>query len=126
MSLASIYNSADKKTQRIAKTIAAATVILTAAMGVCGWVSSQFESAVSAQINDFREENREYETRHEQAITRVELGMLMEHDPENVVAIEKMARYYFHDLDGDLYMTQKYSDWAKSYGGDITIILKGD
>ena len=51
--------------------------------------------------------------------------VLMNHDPENVVAIERMAKYYFQELDGDLYMTQQYSDWAKQYGGDTTIVVGG-
>lgn len=120
---ASAYDKADKKLQRVSKTIGAITVILVAAAGVCSWVSNQFATAVSDQISDFQQEVDAANKRHEQSITRVELIALIEHDPENIAAIEKIARYYFRELDGDSYMLQKYSSWAKQYGGDITIII---
>ena len=61
--------------------------------------------------------------KHEQTITRVELIALIEHDPNNTAAIEKTARYYFGDLNGDSYMLQKYSEWARQHNGDISIII---
>ena len=109
-------------TSRIAGIVSSITIIIGGAGALCSWVSNQFANAVSSQINDFRSEVKETNDRQEQAIARVELLMIMEHDPENTLAIEKMARHYFVDLNGDLYMTQKYSDWAKKYGGDISII----
>ena len=120
-----LYDKTDKKLQRIAGTIGAIMAILGAATGVCSWVTSQFQNAIAVQISGFQKEVQDANTKHEQAVTRVELMMLMEHDPTNIAAIEKMAKYYFQELDGDLYMTQKYSDWAKKYGGDITIIVAG-
>ena len=94
-------------------------------MGGFSWVSNKFASAVSEQISGFQEEVKAANSKNEQATTRIELMVLMEHDPENVVAIEKMAKYYFQELNGDLYMTQKYSDWARQYGGDTTIVVGG-
>lgn len=120
---ASIYNKADKKLQRISKTVGAIIVVLGAAAGVCSWVSNQFADAVSNQISDFRQEMEEANKRHEQTITRVELIALLEHDPTNIAAIEKIAKYYFRGLDGDSYMLQRYSEWAKQYNGDISIII---
>lgn len=119
------YDKADKKLQRLAETIGAIVAILGALTGVCSWVSSQFQNAVSDQISGFQDEVRAADKADKQATTRIELMVLMEHDPTNVVAIEKMAKYYFQDLDGDLYMTQKYSDWCKEYGGDATIVVGG-
>lgn len=118
-----LYDKADKKVQKWAKTISAIIVIIGALTGVCSWVSHQFATAVSTQISDFQQEMENSNLRQERSITRVELMALMEHDPDNVAAIEKIARYYFGDLDGDSYMLQKYSSWAKQYGGDITIIV---
>lgn len=92
-------------------------------MGVCSWVSHQFATAVTSQISDFQQEMEQANTKHEQTITRVELIALIEHDPNNTAAIEKIAKYYFRDLNGDSYMLQKYSDWAREYGGDINIII---
>lgn len=111
------------KTKKIAELISAIVVIGGAATGLCSWVSSQFANAVAAQIDDFREETKANNVKTEQATTRLELMMLIEHDPTNIVAIERMAKYYFQELNGDLYMTQKYSDWARAYGGDTTIVV---
>ena len=123
MTKKSFYNKADVKLQRWSKTIGAAVAIITTLAGVCTWINSQFQTAVASQISDFRQEMEVANIRHEQSITRVELIALIEHDPENIAAIEKMGRYYFKDLNGDLYMTKKYSDWAHAYGGDLTIII---
>ena len=118
-----LYDRTDKKLQRIAGTTGAVMAILGAATGACSWVTNQFQSAIASQISGFQQEVRESTTENKQAITRVELMMLMEHDPENVVAIEQMAKYYFSELGGDKYMTGKYSAWAKKYGGDMTIVI---
>lgn len=120
-----LYDKTDKKLQRIAGTIGAIAMILGAITGVFSWIQSAFTSAISGQIEEFRDEVNKSNQEQNQALTRVELTVLMEHDPTNVAAIEKMAKYYFQDLNGNLYMTQKYSDWAKKYGGDITIIVAG-
>lgn len=115
-----------KKLQKTAAVVSAITVLMGAASGVCSWVSQHFADAVSAQINDFREEVKASDKAQNQAITRLELINLMQNDPTNIAAIEKMARYYFHTLDGDLYATQKYSDWCAEYGGDPSIIIGVD
>lgn len=121
----SLYDETDKKLQKVAGTIGAIAMILGALTGVYSWVSSQFQQVISQQITAFQEEVKESDRENKQAITRVELTILIEHDPTNVAAIEKMAKYYFQDLNGDLYMTQKYSDWARKYGGDISIVVVG-
>lgn len=125
MARQSTYDKADKKLQRIAATVGAVVALIGAATGVCSWVSNQFTNAVSAQISDFREETKADSDRHEQALTRVELTILMEHDPDNIVAIEKMAKYYFQELKGDLYMTQKVSDWCAAHNRDCTVLVGG-
>ena len=121
-----IYEKADKKLQKTSATIGAIVAIIGAATGICTWVSNQFQAAVTAQLSTFQEETRAADARQEQAVTRVELLMLMTQDPENKAAIEKMAKYYFKTLGGDLWMTSKYSSWAKEYGGDVTIIVGVD
>lgn len=112
-----------KRLQKIAGVVSALTVLIGGASGLCSWVSQHFANAISEQISDFREEVKESNARRDQAITRLELMNLMQNDPTNVAAIEKIARYYFHTLDGDLYATQKYSDWCREYGGDPSIII---
>ena len=121
----SLYDKTDKKLQKVAGTIGAIAMILGALTGVYSWISSQFQHAISQQISAFQEEVKASDRENKQAITRVELTILIEHDPTNIAAIEKMAKYYFQDLNGDLYMTQKYSDWARKYGGDISIVVVG-
>ncbi len=123
MAKKSLYDKTDGKIQKWAKTISAVIVILGAVTGVCSWVSHQFATAVTSQISGFQQEMEQANTKHEQTITRVELIALIEHDPDNTAAIEKIAKYYFRDLNGDSYMLQKYSDWAREYGGDINIII---
>lgn len=119
----SLYDKADKRVRKWAATVSAVLALVGAATGFCSWISIQFQAAVSAQISDFQDETRNANLRNEQAVTRVELMILIEHDPENVVAIEQMAKRYFVDLGGDKYMTSKYSAWAKKHGGDMTIVI---
>jgi len=119
----SAYDKFDKKIHKWSSTIGAIIAILGALSGIYGWISSQFTNAVTAQIEDFREEVKVSDRAQNQAITRLELMSLIQNDPTNVVAIEKMAKYYFEKLDGDQYMTKMFSDWAREYGGDASIVI---
>lgn len=124
MGVSGTYKKADKQLQRVSKTIGAIMVIVTAIVGLFGWVSTQFKTFVSDQISELKDELKQTEVEHEQTMSRIELMMLMEEDPDNTTAIEKIATHYFQDLDGDLYMTKKYSEWAHVYGGDINIATR--
>lgn len=115
-----------KKIKRLAEIVTAITVLIGAASGATSWISQKLSDNISSQINDFREEVRESDEKQNQAITRLELMNLIQNDPTNVAAIEKMARYYFHTLDGDWYATKAYSDWCSQYGGDPSIIIGVD
>lgn len=123
MTKKSLYDKADGKVQRWAKTISAVAVIIGAIAGVCSWVSNQFAEAVSRQISEFQQETRESDAEMQQSITRVELLGLMEHDPENTVAIEKLARHYFTVLKGDKWMSERYSRYAKEHGLDTSFVI---
>lgn len=125
MAKKSIYDKADRKLQRVAGTIGAIVAIVGAFTALCSWVNTQFTNAISSQISDFREEVRASDKENKQAATRTELMILMEHDSGNVVAIERMAKYYFQELDGDLYMTQKVSDWCNAHGRDCDALIGG-
>lgn len=122
----SLYDKADKNLRKWAATIGAIIAIVGALTGALGWVQTQFTNAVSAQMEGLKAEIQASDREQTQAITRVELLMLMTQDPENKAAIEKMARYYFKALDGDLWMTSRYSSWAREYGGDTTIVIGVD
>ena len=123
MAKKSLYDKTDKKLQRVSGTIGAIVAIIGAASGLFGWIQSQFTAAISSQINDFRQEVKSSDEAQNQAITRLELTNLIKNDPTNVVAIEKMGRYYFGELDGDQYMTAMFSDWCNEYGADCSIVL---
>lgn len=117
------YIKADKKIQRISKTIGALVVIIGAIASVSTWISSQFQNAVATQIADLRSEIQFLDKRTDQQITRLELANLIHNQPNNKAEIEKVARYYFVKLDGDWYMTGLYSTWAKDYDGDVSFII---
>lgn len=125
MAKKTIYDKADKKLQKAASIVGSILVLFGALSGVYGWISSQFTNAISSQINEFRQEVKVSDTAQNLAITRLELTNLIKDDPTNVVAIEKMGRYYFGELDGDQYMTAMFSKWAKQYGGDASIVVTG-
>lgn len=117
---------ADKKLQKWASIVGSIVAILGALTGAFSWINSQFTNAVSEQISGFQQEVRASDQANRQATTRLELMILMEHDTENTVAIERMAKYYFQELDGDLYMTQKVSDWCNAHGRDCSSIIGGN
>lgn len=125
MAKQTFYDKADKKLQKWAGTVGAIVTIVAAVSGVCAWASNQFANAVSDQISGFQSEIRDANNKHEQATTRIELMVLMEHDPENVAAIEKLAYHYFIELEGDTYLTSMYSNWCHEYGGDPSIAVGG-
>lgn len=117
---------ADKKLQKWASIVGSVVAILGALTGAFSWINSQFTNAVSEQISGFQQEVRASDQANRQATTRLELMILMEHDSENTVAIERMAKYYFQELNGDLYMTQKVSDWCNVHGRDCSSIIGGN
>ena len=88
------YIKADKKIQRISKTIGALVVIIGAVASVSTWISNQFQNAVATQIADLRSEVQTLDKRTEQQITRLELANLIHNLPHNKAEIEKVARYY--------------------------------
>ena len=121
----SLYDKFDKRAQRIAGTISAIIVIGGALFGVGSWLNDQVTNAIAAQIGDLKTTMQESDKQQNQAITRLELMNLMQTDSDNVVAIEKMAKYYFQELDGDLYMTQKVSDWCATQHRDCSVLIGG-
>ena len=119
--------------QRILKFCAAIGVIIGFVTSVLGWANGQLVDAVETQLASHLTSSEtklegitarleESESKSELSNTRVELLILINHNPTNVVEIEKVARHYFIDLGGDWYMSQIYSDWAKDYGGDVSFV----
>lgn len=50
---------------------------------------------------------------------RIQLLMVMSHQPQNVDTILKLAEMYFVKLKGDWYMTNEFGKWAKEH--DVTV-----
>lgn len=111
--------------QKTAATVSAIVVLLGAVGGFYSWTSQQFANAVSGQIQEFREETKKTTSQMLQTITRLELLSLMEYDPDNIVAIEKIARYYFVTLEGNTWVSRVYSKYAKEHGLDASFVLGG-
>jgi len=50
---------------------------------------------------------------------RIQLLMIMSHQPENIDTILKLAETYFVDLHGDWYMTSEFNKWAKAHDVEV-------
>lgn len=123
MAKKSLYDKADKKIQRISGTIGAVVVIIGATSGLFGWIQSQFTNAISAQINDFRQEVKASNDSQDLAIMRLELMNLIQNSPDNTVEIEMLGKKYFNPpYNGDSYMSVVYSEWARARGLDTSFI----
>ena len=46
---------------------------------------------------------------------RIQLLMIMEHQPDNIDTIIKLAEKYFIELKGDWYMTNEFNKWEKAH-----------
>lgn len=46
---------------------------------------------------------------------RIQLIMIMTHQPDNIDTILKIAEVYFVELGGDWYMTSEFNKWAKAH-----------
>lgn len=46
---------------------------------------------------------------------RIQLLMIMEHQPDNIDTIVKLAEKYFIELKGDWYMTNEFNKWEKAH-----------
>lgn len=53
---------------------------------------------------------------------RIQLIMIMEHQPDNIDTILKLAELYFIELKGDWYMTTVFNKWAKEH--DVIVPTK--
>lgn len=130
------WDSLDKNVQKWATRLGAIATIVGVLTAGGGWLIHQVDNAVASRIEaqtteiqqevqKLTEKVSEHEYQTDVKLTRFELLMLMEHDPENIVGIERLARHYFSPpLDGNSYMTSCYTKWAKLYGGDLSLATK--
>ena len=118
------FGKISENLKKISAVISAIGVIIGAFVGVGGWIVNQVNAESNEQIQALEARLDEAHKESQLGITRLELQGLINDTPENRAEIEKLARYYFLELDGDTYMTSMYSKWATEYGGNIEIVLK--
>lgn len=130
------WDKLDDKAKKWASRLTAVATIIGVLAAAGGWIINQLDNAVATRIEaqtqtiqqEVQEIGKEREATAKQTnlqLTRLELMMLMETDPENVIGIERLARKYFSPpLDGNSYMTAFYTKWAKIYGGDLSLVLE--
>ena len=115
------FDRFSEKTKKIAGLVSAIMVIIGALTGALGWVNTQLQDVIASQIADLKNTVQQSDDQQNQQITRLELMELINNQPENVAEIEKVAKHYFQELNGDWYMTGLYSKWCHEYGGDPSI-----
>lgn len=118
------FGKISENLKKISAAISAIGVIIGAFVGVGGWIVNQVNAESNEQIQALEARLDEAHKESQLGITRLELQGLINDTPENRTEIEKLARYYFLELDGDTYMTSMYSKWATEYGGNIEFVLK--
>lgn len=125
----------DKSVQKWATRLGAIATIIGFLVAGGGWVIHQVDNAVATRIenqtNSIQSEVKKLSDKvdsqdkeFELQLTRLELMMLMETSPDNIVEIEKVAYHYFQVLKGNTYMTSEYSKWCRAYGGNCDIMIK--
>lgn len=134
MKIKSKWDSLDEKVQKWATRLGAVATIIGILTAGGGWLIHQVDNAVAtrieAQTTEIQQEvqaiSNEVKKHEEQSdlqLTRLELMNLIQLDPTNVIEIEKVAKHYFIDLQGDWYLTSVYSKWAKQYGGNMDFVV---
>lgn len=124
--MASLEKKVDSKLKKWAARVASISVIVGAVTGLYAFISGRLTDVIAIQLNEIRQEIAASDVKQNQQITRLELLNLIYNQPENKAAIEKVAKYYFQELDGDWYVTNIYSEWCEKYGGDTTITVRSE
>lgn len=112
-----------QKVKDVAGLISAIIVIGGALIGGGKWLLSEINSSTNARVDALEEKIDDNYAKDELATTRLELMVLMEHDPDNVIEIEKLAKHYFSDLNGNSYLTSVFSRWCREHGANCEIVL---
>lgn len=115
-----------QKVKDLAAFITAVIAIGAALLGAGQWIVHEVTASTNSRVDALEQKIDDNQQTNELATTRLELMMLLDHDPDNVIEIEKLARKYFNPpLNGNTYMTSVISKWCDDHGIDCgTIILK--
>lgn len=110
--------------QKVAGVLSALAVILGALGGFGQWIVHEVSATTSSRIDSLEQKMDSNQQTTELSTTRLELLMMMEHDPDNVVEIEKLAKHYVVDLGGDTYMTGLISRWCTEHNIDPSFLAR--
>lgn len=113
-----------QKVKDVSAFISAVLVIIGALIGCGSWLIKEITASTNSRVDTLEHKIDDNYTKDELATTRLELMVLMEHDPDNVIEIEKLARHYFSDLQGNSYLTSVFSRWCKEHGANCEIVIK--
>ena len=103
----------------VAATITAIGVITTALITCSSFISSKITESTNEKLDSISKKLEDIEL----DTTRTQLLTLMNHYPDNESEILSVAYHYFKELDGDWYMSELFSDWAKERNIDISHIM---
>lgn len=112
-----------KNIPKIVKDVAAiitAISVITGALITCSsFISSKITESVDKKLDNISEQldNIKLDS------TRTQLLTLMSNYPDNESEILKVAYHYFKELDGDWYMSELFSEWAKERNIDVSHIM---
>lgn len=94
--------------------------VITGALITCSsFISSKITESVDKKLDNISEQLNNIELDS----TRTQLLTLMSNYPDNESEILKVAYHYFKDLDGDWYMSELFSEWAKERNIDVSHIM---
>lgn len=112
-----------KNIPKIVKDVAAiitAISVITGTLITCSsFISSKITESVDKKLDNISEQldNIKLDS------TRTQLLTLMSNYPDNESEILKVAYHYFKELDGDWYMSELFSEWAKERNIDVSHIM---
>ena len=113
-----------QKVKDLAALVSAIIVIGGALVAGGKWLLAEINASTNARVDALEEKIDDNYAKDELATTRLELMVLMEQDPENVIEIEKLARHYFNDLNGNSYLTSVFSRWCREHSANCEIVIK--
>lgn len=119
------WNSLDKGVQKVAKFLGAIATIVGIMIGCGTWIVAQVDSALAARIDQQTEtlqnnveflltKTDKHEAEADLTFMRLELMMLINTDPTNVVEIKKLYQSY-REHGGNHYAASVIQRWCKTY-----------
>lgn len=88
------------------------------------YVTTQVNAVIDERVDKMEAGLKSQLDEQKLSLTRLELMTLIQSDPTNKVEIERLARDYFINLNGNSYVSSVYTKWCEEYGGDIAIAVK--